>query len=142
MPNLTSDATEAVRLWLRERDWDYQRLADECNSLTGLDPDDWAAGGVRNAVNGYDPVRSGRINRISRVTKAHPTPSFPHGLTYNYLVGNDEDEPPASPEPPAPRRDEPTEPTVERTAPPGRRNGRDDQRGPARAEASTTVGVA
>jgi hypothetical protein len=88
MPNITSEATEAVRLWLRERDWDYQRLADECNSIRGLDPDDWAAGGVRNAVNGYDPVRRGRINRIALVTQTYPTPSFPHGLTYEALVGS------------------------------------------------------
>lgn len=88
MPNLTSGATDAIRLWLRERDWDYQRLANECNTLPGVDSDDWAAGGVRNAVNGYDPVRRGRINRLALVTQAYPTKSFPKGLSYDDLVGD------------------------------------------------------
>jgi hypothetical protein len=83
MPNLLPTD---IRLWLRERDWDYQRLADECNGLQGLDRDDWTAGGVRNAVNGYDPVRAGRINRIALVTQANPSPSFPKGITYELLV--------------------------------------------------------
>lgn len=102
MPNLTSDATDAIRLWLRERDWKYQRLADECNNLSGVDPDDWSVGGVRNAVNGHDPVRAGRINRIAQVTQAYPTKTFPDGLTYETLIGSDNQdhdrhEPPRAP---------------------------------------------
>lgn len=141
MPNITSDATEAVRLWLRERDWDYQRLADECNSIDGLDADDWAAGGVRNAVNGYDPVRAGRINRLAVVTQAYPTRTFPDGLTYDFLVGADEPAQPTPPNTPEPRP-ESDAPKVDPTAPPARRNGKRDRSGPPRSTAHVAVGAA
>ncbi len=142
MPNLTSDATDAIRRWMFERDWDYQRLADECNTINGLDPDDWAAGGVRNAVNGYDPVRAGRINRIALVTQSNPTQSYPNGLTYDALVGNEGTDPQPPPATPPPPPEDPSQPKVERTGPPARRDGKDDRKGPPRATAHAAAGAA
>lgn len=117
MPKLTPGP---IRLWLREHDWDYDRLAAECNTIPNRPDDNWSAGAVRNAVNGHDPVRPGRIERIAAVTKQHPTESFPAGLTYDELIvaavvdkpdeKKEEDGPKEEPVAPPPRRREKTGP--------------------------------
>lgn len=61
MPKLNR---ERIRTWLEDHNWSVQRLTDECNALG---PDTFAEGTVRNAVNGIDPMRPGRIKVICRV---------------------------------------------------------------------------
>lgn len=74
MPKLNRDV---IRTWLDEHNWSVRRLAEECNSLGG---DTISEGTMRNAVNGIDPMRTGRINLISRVTA-----KYGDGLTFAQL---------------------------------------------------------
>jgi len=104
MPLLNRDL---IRGWLEDRNWSMQRLADEC---LGIDPDDDISEGVmRNAVNGHDPMRPGRIRLIVKVTEKYGS-----ALSYEHLVvaedGNKDGE-----------QDGPKE---EPTAPPKRTNGK------------------
>jgi hypothetical protein len=67
-----------IRAWLEERNWTVGRLTAECNAL-GLDT--FSEGTVRNAINGIDPMRSGRIRVICRVTA-----KYGDGIPYVELV--------------------------------------------------------
>jgi hypothetical protein len=67
-----------IRTWLEEHNWTVQRLTAECNAL-GLDT--FSEGTVRNAVNGIDPMRPGRIRVICRVTA-----KYGDGIPYAELV--------------------------------------------------------
>lgn len=75
MPRLNR---ERLRGWLEDHNWSIGRLADECNVL-GLD--DITEGTMRNAVNGIDPMRPGRIKLICRVTA-----KYGDGIAYDQIV--------------------------------------------------------
>jgi hypothetical protein len=75
MPKLNR---EVIRVWLEDHNWSVARLAAEC---TALGEDTFAEGTVRNAVNGIDPMRPGRIRVICKVTA-----KYDDGLTYTELV--------------------------------------------------------
>lgn len=67
-----------IRTWLEHRNWTVQRLTEECNAIS---EDTFAEGTVRNAINGIDPMRPGRIHVISKVTA-----KYGDGLSYTDLV--------------------------------------------------------
>lgn len=71
-----------IRAWLAEHDWTVDRLAQEC---TALGVDTFPIGTVRNAVNGLDPMREGRIRVICKVTAR-----YGDGISYARLVAGDE----------------------------------------------------
>lgn len=75
MPKLNR---ELMRTWLEQHNWTVRRLAAECNAL-GLDT--FSEGTLRNAVNGIDPMRPGRIRVICKVTA-----KYGDGLAYDELV--------------------------------------------------------
>lgn len=75
MPRLNR---ELIRTWLEQHNWSIGRLAAECSALGD---DTFAEGTVRNAVNGIDPMRPGRIHVISKVTK-----KFGDGIPYAQLI--------------------------------------------------------
>ena len=64
---------EVIRAWLEEHNWSVARLTAECSALG---EDTFSEGTVRNAVNGIDPMRPGRIKVICRgageVRRRHP----------------------------------------------------------------------
>ena len=72
---------ELIRGWLEEHNWPVARLAAECSALG---EDRFTEGTVRNAVNGIDPMRPGRIRVICKVTA-----KYGDGLTYEQLVDNE-----------------------------------------------------
>ena len=67
-----------IRNWLEDRNWTVQRLTEECNAIS---EDTFSEGTVRNAVNGIDPMRPGRIHVICKVTA-----KYGDGLSYADLV--------------------------------------------------------
>lgn len=67
-----------IRGWLDAHNWSVARLTAECNVL---DEEDIAEGTMRNAVNGIDPMRPGRIMLICRVTA-----KYGDGIAYDQLV--------------------------------------------------------
>lgn len=67
-----------IRDWLEEHNWSIRRLAEECSALTD---DVIPEGTMRNAVNGIDPMRPGRIRLICRVTA-----KYGDGLSYTQLL--------------------------------------------------------
>jgi len=67
-----------IRRWLEQHNWTVQRLTAECNAIG---EDTFAEGTLRNAVNGIDPMRPGRIHVICRVTA-----KYGDGLTFTDLV--------------------------------------------------------
>jgi hypothetical protein len=69
---------ELIRAWLEDHNWTVQRLTAECNQIT---EDTLAEGTVRNAVNGIDPMRPGRIKVICRVLA-----KYGDGISYAELV--------------------------------------------------------
>jgi hypothetical protein len=75
MPKLNR---ERIRGWLQEHNWSIKRLTEECNALT---EDTFSEGTIRNAVNGIDPVRPGRIHVIAKVTRR-----YGDGFTYEQLA--------------------------------------------------------
>lgn len=75
MPKLKRDV---IRGWLEHRNWTIARLTAEC---TAVGEDTFSEGTVRNAVNGIDPMRPGRIRVICQVTAKYSA-----GLTYEQLV--------------------------------------------------------
>lgn len=75
MPKLNR---EIVRTWLERHNWSVDRLAGECSALGD---DTIPEGTMRNAVNGIDPMRPGRILLICRVTA-----KYGDGLTYAQLT--------------------------------------------------------
>lgn len=77
MPKLNRDR---IRDWLEEHNWSVQRLTEECNALT---EDVFAEGTVRNAINGIDPMRPGRIRVIAKVTARHSD-----GIPYAQLIAD------------------------------------------------------
>jgi hypothetical protein len=70
-----------IRTWLEDHNWTVQRLTAECNLLT---EDTFAEGTVRNAVNGIDPMRPGRIKVICRVLA-----KYGDGIPYAQLLAHD-----------------------------------------------------
>ncbi len=78
MPKLNRDR---IRTWLEDHNWTVQRLTMECNAL-GLDT--FPEGTVRNAVNGIDPMRPGRIKVICRVLA-----KYGDGIPYTQLVDDE-----------------------------------------------------
>ena len=70
-----------MRGWLVDHNWSIGRLAEECNVL-GLD--DITEGTMRNAVNGIDPMRPGRIKLICRVTA-----KYGDGIPYEQIVADE-----------------------------------------------------
>jgi len=56
---------ERIRTWLEDHNWSVERLAAECSEVG---EDTIPEGTMRNAVNGIDPMRPGRIKLICRVT--------------------------------------------------------------------------
>ena len=70
-----------IRAWLVEHNWTVDRLADECSVLG---EDTFPAGTVRNAVNGIDPMREGRIRVICKVTAR-----YGDGIPYRRLVADE-----------------------------------------------------
>jgi hypothetical protein len=75
VPKLNRDL---IRTWLEDHNWTVQRLTEECNALT---EDTFSEGTVRNAVNGIDPMRPGRIKVICKVTA-----KYGDGIPYTRLV--------------------------------------------------------
>jgi hypothetical protein len=71
-----------IRGWLAEHNWTIGRLAEECSAL-GFDT--FAEGTVRNAVNGLDPMREGRIRVICRVTAR-----YGDGIPYRHLIAEEQ----------------------------------------------------
>lgn len=69
---------ELIRRWLEVHNWSIGRLAEECSALG---EDKVSAGAMRNAVNGIDPMRPGRIRLICRVTE-----KYGDGIRYEDLV--------------------------------------------------------
>jgi hypothetical protein len=67
-----------IRGWLEDHNWSIGRLTAECNFL-GLD--EISEGTMRNAVNGIDPMRPGRIKLICRVTA-----KYGDGIVYEQLI--------------------------------------------------------
>jgi hypothetical protein len=61
MPKLNRDL---IRGWLEDHNWTVARLTAEGNALG---EDTFSEGTMRNAVNGIDPMRPGRIKVICRV---------------------------------------------------------------------------
>lgn len=73
MPHLNRDV---IRGWLADHNWRIPRLAAEYRKV---DPDDPISPEVlRGAVNGYDPMREGRIKVLVRVTELYGDP-IPYG---------------------------------------------------------------
>jgi hypothetical protein len=72
---------ERIRTWLEDHNWSIGRLTVECNVL-GVD--DITEGTMRNAVNGIDPMRPGRIKLICRVTA-----QYGDGIAYEQIVEDD-----------------------------------------------------
>lgn len=79
MPKLNR---ERIRRWLDEHNWTVQRLTEECNALGD---DVFAEGTVRNAINGIDPMRAGRIHVIAKVTAR-----YGDGIPYAQLLDKSE----------------------------------------------------
>jgi hypothetical protein len=79
MPKLNR---EVIRDWLDEHNWTVGRLAEECSALG---EDKFSEGTVRNAVNGIDPMRKGRIRVICKVTAR-----YGDGISYARLVDDGE----------------------------------------------------
>jgi hypothetical protein len=77
MPKLNRDL---IREWLEEHNWSVQRLTEECNAIS---EDTFTEGTLRNAVNGIDPMRPGRIRIISKVTRR-----YSDGLSYEQLISD------------------------------------------------------
>jgi hypothetical protein len=77
VPKLNRDL---IRAWLEDHNWTVQRLTAECNAV-GLDT--FAEGTMRNAVNGIDPMRPGRIKVICNVMAR-----YGDGIPYERLVRN------------------------------------------------------
>jgi hypothetical protein len=77
MPKLNRDV---IREWLEEHNWTIARLAEECTAVG----EDIAEGTVRNAVNGIDPMRPGRIRVICKVTAR-----YGDGIPYTQLVASE-----------------------------------------------------
>jgi hypothetical protein len=75
VPRLRRDR---IRTWLEDHNWSISRLTAECNVL-GLD--DITEGTMRNAVNGIDPMRPGRIKLICRVTA-----KYGDGISYEQIL--------------------------------------------------------
>jgi len=75
MPKLNRDR---IRAWLEEHNWSIARLAEECSALG---EDSFPEGTLRNAVNGIDPMRAGRIRVICKVTA-----KYGDGIPYAQLV--------------------------------------------------------
>ncbi len=75
MPKLNRNV---IREWLEDHNWTVRRLAEECSTLGD---DSFPEGTVRNAVNGIDPMRSGRIRVICKVTA-----KYGDGIAYTRLV--------------------------------------------------------
>lgn len=73
-----------IRAWLEERNWSIRRLTAECNVMSD---DTFAEGTMRNAVNGIDPMRPGRIRVICKVMS-----KYGDGIPYEELVQADEGE--------------------------------------------------
>jgi hypothetical protein len=67
-----------IRAWLIEHNWSVDRLARECSALG---EDIFATGTMRNAVNGIDPMRPGRIMVICKVTR-----KYGDGIRYERLT--------------------------------------------------------
>lgn len=67
-----------IRSWLEAHNWTVHRLTVECNALG---EDNFAEGTLRNAVNGIDPIRPGRVHVICKVTA-----KYGDGLSYTDLV--------------------------------------------------------
>ena len=70
-----------IREWLAEHNWTVGRLARECSALG---EDSFPTGTLRNAVNGLDPMREGRIRVICKVTAR-----YGDGIPYARLVAED-----------------------------------------------------
>lgn len=73
-----------IREWLDARNKSYSWLAAECLVVDPDDPIDPEV--MRNCVNGYDPMRVGRILLIERVTERHGDK-----IPYAELVAADEE---------------------------------------------------
>lgn len=71
-----------IRGWLAEHNWTVGRLAAECSALG---EDRFSPGTVRNAINGIDPMREGRIRVICKVTAR-----YGDGIPYRHLVAEDQ----------------------------------------------------
>jgi hypothetical protein len=69
---------ELIRGWLERHNWPVARLAAECSALG---EDVFPEGTLRNAVNGIDPMRPGRIHVICKVTA-----KYGDGIPYAQLV--------------------------------------------------------
>jgi hypothetical protein len=74
---------EVIRAWLVEHNWSVRRLAEECSALG---EDTFSEGTMRNAVNGIDPMRPGRITVICKVTAR-----YGDGIPYRRLTVGAED---------------------------------------------------
>jgi hypothetical protein len=68
-----------IRQWLEDHNWSIKRLAEECSAIGD---DSIPEGTMRNAVNGIDPMRPGRIRLSSKVTS-----KYGEELTYSQLLG-------------------------------------------------------
>ncbi|MGH3762519.1 hypothetical protein [Actinophytocola sp.] len=77
MPKLNRDL---IRRWLEEHNWPVARLAAECSALG---EDVFTEGTLRNAVNGIDPMRPGRIRVICKVTA-----KYGDGIPYDQLISD------------------------------------------------------
>jgi hypothetical protein len=78
MPKLNR---EVIRTWLEDHNWTVHRLTEECNALGD---DIFSEGTVRNAINGIDPMRPGRIKVICKVLA-----KYGDGIPYIQLVAQE-----------------------------------------------------
>lgn len=107
--------------------------SDQAAKMLGI-----TGGALRQIENNVKPVSLHLAFRAERLYK-----QVDDELTVDHLIVNED--PPAQPAPEPDRQEQPAEPKVEPTAPPGRRNGRDDRTGPPRtstANSSSVVGAA
>ena len=70
-----------IRAWLVEHNWSVSRLARECSAIG---EDLFTTGTVRNAVNGIDPMRPGRIQVVCKVTAR-----YGDGIPYWRMVADE-----------------------------------------------------
>lgn len=80
MPMMNRDR---IRGWLEDHNWSVRRLAHECSSVG---EDTIPEGTMRNAVNGIDPMRPGRIKLICKITA-----KYGDGIPYEQLIAEGED---------------------------------------------------
>lgn len=92
-----------------------------------------AGGALRSIETNIKPVSLALAYRAEELYK-----QVDEELTVNHLIVDEDPQPKPEPKP----EPKPAQPKVERTAPPGRREGSDDRPGPPRAKNQVSAGAA